>query len=141
MYCVDNPLETLTMNKNIWLCQLNISSNQLSTSALNSVFRSLHDIPLIASNFRKKFIGISYNPGSRDCDVSIAVEKGWNVFNGWDELSIDIQRLAIPELYDFDDRIFEEERWRQWHQRTKNLEEIEEQYLNFLKQLINNNLK
>jgi len=56
------------------LYQLRSSYNQLSASALNSVFQSLHN-----NNIDRKSINITGNPGTSNCKRSIAESKGWEV--------------------------------------------------------------
>jgi len=74
--CQSNRLTALNVSDNTALTFLGCSDNQLTTSALNELFRTLH------ANFSVygKKISIGRNPGENDCDVSIAEEKGWNVY-------------------------------------------------------------
>ncbi len=105
LYCLDNQLTTLDVSRNTaltyldcrWnqLTTLDISSktpfthlycngNLLTTSALNDLFISLRDAP---HSFTKQgpidypfWIYINDNPGTDNCDVSIAQAKGWRVY-------------------------------------------------------------
>ena len=73
LYCHINQLTALDVGKNTSLQELYCGDNQFTTEALNGLFGTLHnnDIP--------KAIDISNNPGSSDCDPSIAEAKGWTV--------------------------------------------------------------
>jgi hypothetical protein len=104
-YCFGNLLTTLNVSSFTNLNSLDCSDNQLTSSALNDLFGTLHINP---GPF-ERYVYIADNPGTSDCNVSIAEEKGWTVFT---EEFYGIKRLVIPELFDFDDRIFEENRWR-----------------------------
>ena len=55
---------------------MDCSSNMLSTEALNSLFKTL---PTRTEINGKGDIYISPNPGSNECDKSIAEKKGWNI--------------------------------------------------------------
>ena len=72
--CWDNQLTSLNLgNNNTVLNELRCSRNKLSSNALNTLFRMLNDEP------GRKLISITDNPGTKDCDKSIAEEKGWHV--------------------------------------------------------------
>ena len=66
-----SPLTSLDVSKNTALIDLDCSGNQLTSSALNALFGTLH------SNPGEKIITIWQNPGTNDCDRSIAEKKGW----------------------------------------------------------------
>jgi len=74
--CSYNQLTSLNLNNNnTELYELRCNNNQLSSNTLNTLFRMLlHD------EHEKKFIHISGNPGTKDCDKSIIEEKGWRVY-------------------------------------------------------------
>jgi len=82
LICVSDQLTSLDMSKNTVLAFLSCSG-QLSSSALNALFGTLHsnnttyivDMDKVAP----KHIRISSNPGAADCDRSIAERKGWTV--------------------------------------------------------------
>jgi len=63
-------ITSLDVSKNTALTNLGVGG-QLTSSALNALFRTLHN------NAGEKRIWISNNPGSNDCDRSIAESKGW----------------------------------------------------------------
>ena len=75
LYCSDNQLENLDVSKNTKLVVFDCSDNQLDTDSLNDLFGTLH------SNYISitKNIYIGSNPGTNDCDRSIAEDKGWTV--------------------------------------------------------------
>ena len=69
---VSYELATLIIgNKNIKLKEIDCSSNKLSASSLNNIFENL---PI-----QKGTINISGNPGRLDCNLNIAINKGWSV--------------------------------------------------------------
>jgi len=65
------PLKSLDVSENTALTWLRVPITTLTTSALNDLFGTLH------SNAGEKKIDINGNPGSKDCDRSIALRKGW----------------------------------------------------------------
>ena len=67
----------LDVSNNITLTEFDCRFNNLSAAALNSLFETLHDINQYGVN---KHIDIANNPGSADCDRSIATSKGWVVY-------------------------------------------------------------
>lgn len=71
--CITNQLRMLDVSKNTALTELNCYGNQLDTDALNALFETLH------SNAGTKKIYIGGNPGTKECDRSIATNKGWTV--------------------------------------------------------------
>ena len=70
-----SQLTNFDLSKNTVLTKLEID-NLLTSSTLNALFRTLH------SNTGEKIIFIENNPGSKDCDRSIAESKGW-MFRPW----------------------------------------------------------
>jgi len=73
LVCYDNKLSSLDVSKCTVLTSLSCSGNKLTSSALNTLFGTLH------SNAGEKNIWISGNPGAETCDRSIAERKGWLV--------------------------------------------------------------
>ena len=78
--CYDNQLTKLDV-RNTALTRLYCQYNQLTTSALNNLFRALpENLPLTKKSPDPWYhIYIYGNPGSSDCNVSIAEEKWWKV--------------------------------------------------------------
>jgi len=75
LYCSMNKLMNLDVGGTASLRILNIFSNQLSTNALNNIFGMLN-----SNNIDDyKTINITDNPGTDDCNRSIAEKKGWIV--------------------------------------------------------------
>ena len=75
LYCDNNQLTELNLSANTALKRLNCESNNLSADALNALFETLHN-----NTFEYgKTIYIADNPGTYDCDISIAERKGWKV--------------------------------------------------------------
>ena len=73
--CSHNQLTSLDLSKNIWLTFLEIKDNVFPAEALNDLFETLQ------SNVGSgNYINIGSNPGSYDCDKSIAENKGWMVY-------------------------------------------------------------
>ena len=82
--CTNNQLTTLDVSRNSELKFLYCFYNQLTASALNDLFRTLPDKPVLQTKMGPYpdlpfTINIHENPGASDCDVSIAQEKGWRV--------------------------------------------------------------
>ena len=76
LYISSNQLKNLDVNKNIALGALNVEFNQLTAAVLNDIFRALPSWPL-----DPEYVGdirITGNPGTDECDWSIAIEKGWH---------------------------------------------------------------
>lgn len=71
--CDNNQLRMLDVSKNTALIDLICYNNQLGTDALNALFKTLH------GNAGTKNINIAGNPGTNECDRSIATNKGWMV--------------------------------------------------------------
>ena len=91
LYCMDNPITNIDVSRNTALYHLEVCGNQLTsldvsantslkdlcvrynqltTSALNDLFRTLPEM-------KYGNIEIRDNPGTHDCDFSIAEKKGW----------------------------------------------------------------
>jgi len=79
----DNKLTSMNLSPNIELKKLYCDNNQLTASALDALFETLH------SNQGDKSINISNNPGTADCNRSIAEGKGWTVIDGVDDCDDD----------------------------------------------------
>ena len=88
LYCYDNQLTKLDMSSNTILRRLSCSNNQLTVDALNDLFITLSPSPCFITTSNAKntknetfvcWFWIQGNPGTSDCDVSIAREKGWVV--------------------------------------------------------------
>jgi len=69
--CNNNQLTSLDVSKNPELSTLECNNNQLSSDALNILFGTL---PIKGGT-----IHIDDDPGTKDCNRSIAEEKGWKV--------------------------------------------------------------
>jgi hypothetical protein len=65
------------VSKNNVLRVLFCSDNQLTSTALNALFESLHSNTLEG----KKQIYIYNNPGENDCNISVAEGKGWELMS------------------------------------------------------------
>ena len=76
LYCFDNQLTVLDIKKNTALEYLSIRNNLFRTEAINDIFRALL-VNTDVAVYRRVFI--SGNPGTDDCDRSIAENKGWFV--------------------------------------------------------------
>ena len=70
----DSKIERLDVSRNTALKYLQCNRNQLSASALDALFGTLH-----RSTFLDKIIYVMGNPGTDACKPSIAREKGWTV--------------------------------------------------------------
>ena len=81
--CDNIQLTALDVSRNTSLVVLSCNGNQLTADALNLLLGMLHDnIVMIldtdgGEQIATKIINISNNPGSADCDRSIAERKGW----------------------------------------------------------------
>lgn len=71
--CQDNLLKSLNVNGLINLTTLDCRNNSLSDVELNRLFGSLSS-PMVT-----KSIYIIGNPGTTNCDTTIATKKGWTV--------------------------------------------------------------
>ena len=79
--CDFNQITRLDVSKNSALDIISIVGNQFTASALNGLFRSLPDYSQTDKIAVIYLMGyhseIFDNPGNRDCDRSIALERGW----------------------------------------------------------------
>jgi len=82
LICYNNSLTSLDVSKNTMLdgyyC-LNCQLNKLSIEALNNLFKTLHSNPPLSDSLGKGIL-INGNPGTDECDYSIAENKGWTVY-------------------------------------------------------------
>lgn len=74
LYCQDNQLKSLDVSNNTVLWRFNCSNNLFDTAALNVLFSTLHGNTI---DWATVYIGD--NPGTDDCNLSIATEKGWMI--------------------------------------------------------------
>ena len=81
LYCNENQITSWEVSKNTVLRWLSCKGNQLSSVALDILFGTLHSNAVTYSNSlpAKKYISISNNPGTSDCDQNIATKKDWTV--------------------------------------------------------------
>ena len=83
--CRNNQLTTLDVSRNGTLVYLYCDGNQLTADAINNLFGTLHDDTVMIETWEKgeviasRTIYISNNPGTADCDRSIAERKSWTV--------------------------------------------------------------
>jgi hypothetical protein len=82
LYCYGNQLTVLDVSKNIKLRKLYCFNNQLSSQSLNALF---HTLPIIHNNTAlsafivRSSIDVSGNPGVKNCNKSIAENRGWTI--------------------------------------------------------------
>ena len=79
LYIIDAQLKSLDVSTNTELRELNVRNNQLTTDALNDLFKTLTDKPVGPNDSRA--ITTVNNPGTPYCDHSIAEKKGWIIIN------------------------------------------------------------
>ena len=72
--CSLNQLKSLDVRNNTKLASLFLRSNQLNATQINKLFETLHK-----NKIWEKTIFIGGNPGTKNCDKSIATSKGWIV--------------------------------------------------------------
>lgn len=77
LHCSNNQLTVLDISHNINLENLNIMKNKFTTETLNALFNALIKNTDVSVNKR---VYIGDNPGTDDCDKSIAENKGWIVY-------------------------------------------------------------
>jgi hypothetical protein len=75
--CGGGELTSLDVSKNTELVYIKCRSNNISAEALNALFGSL---PTRTASDNAEIV-IGYNPGTDNCDRSIATGKGWTVGN------------------------------------------------------------
>ena len=71
--CHSNLLTNLDFSKNTILNHIRCENNKLTFNALNAMFETLNDTT------QTKELYIFGNPGTNDCNISIAENKGWDV--------------------------------------------------------------
>jgi len=74
LQCARNQLTELDLSNNKILEDINLNNNNLSAAALNALFESLNSME---TSGYSKHINIENNPGTADCQISIAEAKGW----------------------------------------------------------------
>ena len=80
--CSDNKLKKLDLQRNTRLEELDCSCNQLSIGALNNMLDTLHENP-VERELLPGYAGgartanIADNPGTKLCDLTVAVGRGW----------------------------------------------------------------
>ncbi len=81
--CEDNNLTSLDVSGCTALTFLVCSRNNLTSSALNQIFRNLPQGKTVDNGYSQSRILIYDNPGTETCDKSIAENKGWEVNTIW----------------------------------------------------------
>ena len=76
LYCANNQFTNLDFSQNTSINFINCTFNRISTDGLNSLLETL---PKNEDLAHLKYINIWGNPGSTECNVDIATEKGWQV--------------------------------------------------------------
>ena len=77
LYSDCNYLTELDASKNTSATYFSIQGNLFTSDALNRFFHTL--VETVEED--EKLVSIFGSPGSFECDISIATEKGWNVRN------------------------------------------------------------
>lgn len=77
LWCSSNQLSNLDLSKNKSLNLVNCNLNNFARTDLNDLFETLHSNNVEMT----KYIYIFSNPGTNNCDISIATNKGWTVYN------------------------------------------------------------
>ena len=72
----DNRFQSIDVSNNPLLRRICVQGNQFNRDALNNLFDTLPDW---SGTNSRGFIEIANNPGTDECDVSIAEAKGWTV--------------------------------------------------------------
>ena len=80
LYCQGNKITKLDLNRNYYLAYLSCQYNNLSAEALNAMFQTLHNF-MFSGNLSTKRAIIAENPGTDNCNTSIAEKKGWSVIS------------------------------------------------------------
>ena len=105
-----NALTALDVTANTGLQELLLQSNNLDAASLNTLFAALPDVsnvtPTETTGFLRQ-LNVSFMPGTKDADISVAEGKGWYVTADYDEepetsltsLNIQINR-AGDAIYD-----------------------------------------
>jgi hypothetical protein len=74
LYLGNNNISELDITNDLSLSNVDISSNRFSGTSLNKVFTDLH-----TPSFPAPWIRIASNPGTDQCDSTIAAAKKWKV--------------------------------------------------------------
>ena len=74
LICRSNQLTSLNVSTNTVLHSLYCGYNLFTAEKLDDLFKTLHR----NAEGRRKYIEIDENPGTDDCNRSIAIEKGWH---------------------------------------------------------------
>ena len=77
LICIQNQLTKLDLSKNTKLQYIYCQGNKLGSDALNAMFETLHDNIIILGQTKELYI--AFNPGTSDCNISIAENKRWSV--------------------------------------------------------------
>lgn len=105
-----NALTALDVTANTGLQELLLQSNKLDAATLNSLLAALPDVsnvtPTETTGFLRQ-LNVSFMPGTKDADISVAEGKGWYVTADYDQepetsltsLNIQINR-AGDAIYD-----------------------------------------
>ena len=128
-------LMTLEIEKAGRLRYLDCSNNNLSASALNTLFESLPDVS-------DGFINYKDNDGSETCDNSITEDKGWNdELVKPDELSEENNPILVEAIYNSYIRFLKAHyQFEGLYSNTINLDDYQLGYSIFYKDIYNHNI-
>ena len=76
--CHTNQLTNLDLRNNLKLWHLRFPGNQLTSEAIDATFGTLNNTIIEGST---KILYCSGNPGTYNCDRSIAENKGWSIMD------------------------------------------------------------
>lgn len=102
----DNSISEIILDPSNVFVSMNLRNNNLSSEGLNKIFNSLNNISELVNPFYFDFkelknygvINIEGNPGCKDCDVTIAENKGYTVEKGTDS-GIDTINDITAKIY------------------------------------------
>jgi len=77
LFCAVNQLTTLDVSKNAKLDRMSCHNNLFSAAALNDLLTTMPAVSKDCEAFIYK------NPGTDDCEASIAENKGWKIIKEW----------------------------------------------------------
>ena len=128
-------LITLEIEKAERLRYLDCSNNNLSASALNTLFESLPDVSDGVINYKD-------NDGSETCDNSITEDKGWNdELVKPDELSEENNPILVEAIYNSYIRFLKAHyQFEGLYSNTINLDDYQLGYSIFYKDIYNHNI-
>ena len=108
--CGDILLTALDVSRNTALNELKCFGNLLTATALNALFETLHNNTVFweYGDEIQKGINIEDNPGSADCDPTIAENKGWTV-GGFEGTDLGVLYLESQSEIDTTEREFNNE--------------------------------